>query len=135
MSTSLADSNALAEKKLLRKLDLHLLPWVCVAYLVNYLDRSNLGNAKTLNSNVKGAGLGSQIDLTGIKYSIVIAAFFVPVILYGSSFFCFNEESEGRAVRIRSPCPLATTILGPVVNDITFLNPTMLHSTILCTPC
>lgn len=31
-----------AERKLLRKIDRNILPWICVAYLLNYLDRSNV---------------------------------------------------------------------------------------------
>jgi len=37
-----------AEKKLLRKLDLRLIPWLCLLYLISFLDRTNIGNAKIL---------------------------------------------------------------------------------------
>lgn len=33
------------EKRLLRKLDLHLIPLFCAFYFVDFLDRSNIGNA------------------------------------------------------------------------------------------
>ena len=36
-------ANAIDEKKLLRKLDLHLLPGVTLLYLLSFLDRSNGG--------------------------------------------------------------------------------------------
>jgi hypothetical protein len=35
-----------AEKKLIRKLDLRLIPWVSLLYLISFLDRTNIGNAK-----------------------------------------------------------------------------------------
>ena len=34
------------EKKLVRKLDLNILPWVLLLYLFSFLDRVNIGNAK-----------------------------------------------------------------------------------------
>jgi hypothetical protein len=39
-----------AEKKLLRKLDLHLVPVVMLLYLLSYLDRINVGNARFANT-------------------------------------------------------------------------------------
>jgi MFS transporter, ACS family, DAL5 transporter family protein len=35
----------ITEKKLLRKLDLRLIPWLCLLYLISFLDRTNVGNA------------------------------------------------------------------------------------------
>ena len=37
------------DKKLVRKQDLRILPISCGIYLLCYLDRSNIGNAKVLN--------------------------------------------------------------------------------------
>ena len=34
------------EKKLVRKLDWKLVPWLTLLYLISFLDRSNIGNAK-----------------------------------------------------------------------------------------
>jgi hypothetical protein len=36
------------EKKLIRKLDLRLIPWPTGLYLLSFLDRTNIGNAKIL---------------------------------------------------------------------------------------
>lgn len=43
-----ADLNldAINEKKLLRKLDLALIPWLSFLYLLSFLDRTSIGNAK-----------------------------------------------------------------------------------------
>jgi hypothetical protein len=35
-----------AEKKLVRKLDWKLIPWLCLLYRISFLDRKNIGNAK-----------------------------------------------------------------------------------------
>lgn len=45
-NTSLASSYGLDEKKLLRKLDWRLLPPVSFLYLLSFLDRSNVANAR-----------------------------------------------------------------------------------------
>lgn len=34
------------ERKLMRKIDLRLIPWLTVLYLLNFLDRGTIGNAK-----------------------------------------------------------------------------------------
>jgi len=34
------------EKKLVRKIDLHVIPWLALLYLLNFLDRGSIGNAK-----------------------------------------------------------------------------------------
>src|SRR5271170_2994562 len=34
------------EKKLVRKLDLRIIPWLTLLYLLSFLDRTNIGNAK-----------------------------------------------------------------------------------------
>jgi hypothetical protein len=44
------------EKKLLRKIDLHLMPILWIMYVLNYVDRTNIGNAKI-------AGMGDDLKL------------------------------------------------------------------------
>jgi hypothetical protein len=38
----------IAEKRLVRKLDWKLIPWLCLLYLISFLDRTNIGNAAIL---------------------------------------------------------------------------------------
>jgi hypothetical protein len=47
-----------AEKKLVRKLDLYIIPVIFITYLLSYLDRTNIGNAKV-------AGLTTGLHLKG----------------------------------------------------------------------
>ena len=34
------------ERKLLRKIDWHVVPWLALLYPLNFLDRGNIGNAR-----------------------------------------------------------------------------------------
>ncbi|KAF8070071.1 major facilitator superfamily domain-containing protein [Lyophyllum atratum] len=58
-------------KKILRKLDIHLLPFVSLLYLLSFLDRANIGNARI-------AGMAVDAHLDGLKYNVVAAVFFIP---------------------------------------------------------
>ncbi|WWD06422.1 hypothetical protein V865_004512 [Kwoniella europaea PYCC6329] len=58
----------------LRKLDLFLLPIATIAYFLNFLDRSNIGNAKA-------AGLQTDLKLTNRQYSIALTVTYVPYIV------------------------------------------------------
>jgi hypothetical protein len=51
------------EKRLLRKMDLRLLPMLSLLYLLCFLDRGNIGNASI-------EGMVEDLDLTGNRYSI-----------------------------------------------------------------
>ncbi|KAI0649702.1 MFS general substrate transporter [Trametes meyenii] len=53
------------ERRLWRKIDLRLIPIATILYLVSYVDRSNIGNAKL-------QGLVTQLDLTGHRYNIAL---------------------------------------------------------------
>ncbi|GAA5865042.1 hypothetical protein JCM3774_003948 [Rhodotorula dairenensis] len=69
------------EKRIVRKQDWRIMPLICLSYLLNYLDRTNLGNARTLNSDKPGESLVETLALKGLKYNIVVAIFFVPYVL------------------------------------------------------
>lgn len=51
--------------RLLRKLDRTLLPFLSLLYLLSFLDRANIGNAKL-------AGLEKSLGMTGYDYSVSI---------------------------------------------------------------
>ena len=40
-------------KRLLRKIDWRIIPWVSLLYCLSYLDRSSIGNAKVRNEVLK----------------------------------------------------------------------------------
>jgi len=60
--------------RILRKIDWHLLPFVTVFYLFSYLDRANIGYAKV-------GGMATNLHLTGFRYNIAAAVFFIPLSL------------------------------------------------------
>ncbi len=67
-ATSIEDATPRAQysqddiKKVVRKLDWHILPFTFVLYTFSVLDRGNLGNAKL-------AGLAEELQLTGYQYT------------------------------------------------------------------
>ena len=63
-----------ADRALVWKFDLRILPVLACMYLFNSLDKSNLGNAKT-------AGLEKTLSLKGNQYNIILSVFFVPYVL------------------------------------------------------
>ena len=40
------DTSGIDERRLMRKIDWHVVPWLAVLYLLNFLDRGSIGNAK-----------------------------------------------------------------------------------------
>lgn len=58
-------------QRLYRKIDLRLLPILGAMYLLSFMDRGNIGNAKI-------QGLVEQLDLTGNRYNIALTMFFIP---------------------------------------------------------
>ena len=40
------DASEVDERKLVRKIDLYLIPWLSLLYLLSFLDRTSIGNAK-----------------------------------------------------------------------------------------
>ncbi|KAK8052234.1 MFS transporter [Apiospora rasikravindrae] len=63
------------EKKLLRKLDYHLLPAVGVLYLLSFLDRSNVGNARI-------EGMLDDLHMTGNQYLTGLTLYFVAYVIF-----------------------------------------------------
>ncbi|WRT65141.1 uncharacterized protein IL334_002083 [Kwoniella shivajii] len=64
-----------AEKKLLRKLDLKLIPWMTLLYLLSFIDRVNVGAAKLV-------GLTTELHLNSLQYSNASMIFFVSYVVF-----------------------------------------------------
>ncbi len=66
------------ERKVIRKVDLHMLPWMCLLYLLSFLDRSAIGNAVIF-------GMRNDLGLNGAagdqRYRLALLLFFVPYAL------------------------------------------------------
>ena len=63
------------EKALLRKLDLKLLPAVTLLYLLSFLDRSNVANARL-------DGLTTDLNMTGNQYLTGLTLYFIGYVLF-----------------------------------------------------
>ena len=57
------------ERKLLRKVDMVLMPYICLGYFVNYLDRSNLTNAYVTGMREQLHFKGNDFTLAGTLYN------------------------------------------------------------------
>ncbi|KAJ3999316.1 major facilitator superfamily domain-containing protein [Lentinula boryana] len=75
-------------RRVLRKLDYHILPIVVLLYLLAFLDRGNVGNAKIL-------GMVEDANLTGLSYNILSAVFFIP--------YCIGEVPSNIMLKIVRP--------------------------------
>ncbi|KAF4968641.1 hypothetical protein FSARC_4016 [Fusarium sarcochroum] len=61
------------EKKLVRRIDLHVLPWLCITYALSLIDRTNIAAAKVV-------GMVVDLDLVGNRYNVALLAFFFTYI-------------------------------------------------------
>lgn len=88
VSVESAETATVDRRRVLRKLDWHLLPFVSLLYLLSFLDRTNIGNAKV-------AGLTTDLKLTGLQYNLCSAIFFIP--------YCFFEIPSNMAMKFLKP--------------------------------
>lgn len=63
------DTSNVDRQKTLRKMDIRLIPMLAVLYLLSFLDRGNIGNAKI-------QGMQEDLKLTGHQYSLCATVFF-----------------------------------------------------------
>ncbi|KLP05655.1 hypothetical protein CEK26_003023 [Fusarium fujikuroi] len=68
-------SSQINEKALLRKLDLKLLPAVGILYLLSFLDRSNVGNARI-------EGMIDDLHMSGNEYLTGLTLYFIGYVLF-----------------------------------------------------
>ena len=64
-----------AEKKLVRKCDLYIIPGLSLLYSLSFIDRINIGNARL-------QGLEKDLQMKGQDYNVALFIFFVPYILF-----------------------------------------------------
>lgn len=74
-----APERAARDSKLLWRLDLMLMPWLCLLYLLAFLDRTNIGNAKIAGlTSPKPDGIG----ITASQYNSSLTIFFVSYAVF-----------------------------------------------------
>ncbi|KAE9972908.1 hypothetical protein EG328_004716 [Venturia inaequalis] len=85
-----------ATKRLLRKIDLYLIPLLSLLYLLSFLDRSNIGNAKL-------AFLPQSLKLKGIQFNNALAIFF--------PFYVLAEVPSNLMMKLTRPSIWIPTIM------------------------
>ncbi|KFA61686.1 hypothetical protein S40285_03502 [Stachybotrys chlorohalonatus IBT 40285] len=63
------------ERKLLFRIDMRVVPWLSIMYVMAFLDRVNIANANVL-------GLSEELGLVGNQYNVALVIFFVPYCLF-----------------------------------------------------
>ncbi|KIJ55289.1 hypothetical protein M422DRAFT_23900 [Sphaerobolus stellatus SS14] len=69
------DFSDIDEKKLKRKMDWALLPWVSLLYLLSFLDRTAIGNAKLYN-------LEKDLHINDTQYNLALTIFFFSYAVF-----------------------------------------------------
>ena len=64
-----------AEKRLVRKCDLYVIPVLSLLYSLAFIDRINIGNARL-------QGLEKDLKMKGQDYNVALFVFFIPYILF-----------------------------------------------------
>ncbi|KAK3720122.1 hypothetical protein LTR37_003945 [Vermiconidia calcicola] len=68
------EARSVDTKKTLRQMDYRVIPIVTLLYLLSFLDRGNIGNAKV-------QGMEEDLKLTGNRYNLAYTVFFFPYAL------------------------------------------------------
>lgn len=67
------------DKRITRKFDKHIVPWLFGLWLLAFIDRSNIGNARI-------DGLATELNLDGNKFNIALAIFYIPYIVVDGAY-------------------------------------------------
>ncbi|KAI1789075.1 MFS transporter [Ganoderma leucocontextum] len=81
LSTNDPELDPEAERRLVRSIDVRIVPASMAIYLLCSLDRSNIGNAKILNSNT-GHSLLQTLHMTNQRYLVALMIFFVSYTVF-----------------------------------------------------
>ncbi|KAL1634859.1 hypothetical protein SLS58_010488 [Diplodia intermedia] len=64
------------ERRILRKLDFQVVPLLCILFLISFIDRSNVANAKI-------QGMEEDLNLHGNQYNIAVWIFTLAYVVFG----------------------------------------------------
>lgn len=73
-TVEIPDYSPAETKRILWKVDCRLVPMLAFFYLLAFLDRGNIGNAKV-------AGMQTDLGLSGSQYNVALTVFFIPYSL------------------------------------------------------
>ncbi|KAL4255960.1 MFS transporter superfamily protein [Pleurotus pulmonarius] len=69
------DTSGVDERKLMRKIDLRLIPWLSFLYLLSFLDRTSIGNARLYH-------LKDDLHLNDTQYLLSLTIFFFSYAIF-----------------------------------------------------
>ncbi|KAI6041325.1 major facilitator superfamily domain-containing protein [Pisolithus marmoratus] len=92
------DVSSVDERALIRKIDMRTIPWLSFLYLLCFLDRTSIGNAKLYN-------METALHLTDTQYLLCLTIFFV-------SYAIFEVPSNIVLKRLRPSRWLSTLMVG-----------------------
>ncbi|KAG7111140.1 MFS transporter prlL like protein [Verticillium longisporum] len=69
-----SDVDAVALRKLTRKIDLRIIPLFIFLYTMTFLDRVNIGNARLWH-------LEADLGMAGYDYNLAVLVFYIPYML------------------------------------------------------
>ncbi|CAO3662796.1 unnamed protein product [Rhizopus stolonifer] len=75
MTSTQVDQFNRIERRLIRKIDLRLIPWLSILYLLLSLDRNNIGNARL-------GSLEQDLNLVGNQYYTALTIFFAGYVIF-----------------------------------------------------
>ncbi|GKT70261.1 vitamin H transporter protein [Colletotrichum tofieldiae] len=93
-------SDATAEKRLIRKIDILMMPGLALAYFTHTLDRANLGNAKT-------DGIEDDLKMKGNQFSLLLVLFYIPYALFNIPWTILAKKYNSSLI-----IPIAIAIWG-----------------------
>lgn len=83
-------------RRIARKIDYRLLPMLTILYILSFIDRSNIGNAKV-------AGMNEELNLTGHQYNMALTVFFFP--------YCLFEVPSNIVLKLTKPSRWITVLV------------------------
>ena len=89
-------ADAQLERRVLIKCDLHVLPILFLLFLVSFLDRVNIGNAKI-------QGLEASLHMVGNQYNIALFVFYIP--------YCLLDLPSNLLLRKWRPAPMLSIMM------------------------
>lgn len=86
-----------AEGRILRKLDMKILPILWLLYLVCFVDRSNIGNAKI-------QGMEKDLNLKGQRYNIAVFVFNIGYLAAGVPLSIVFKKTGPKSLAVMMFC-------------------------------
>lgn len=105
-----ADTSGVDPKKVLTKMDLHLIPMLALLYLLSFLDRGNIGNARI-------EGLVETLHMTGPQYNWCCERRVAPMSRHACMLITHSDRLLLHLLHLRSslqPYPQASPTLDMV---------------------